>query len=331
MKALVYTAPHELTWRDEPEPQPQAGDAIVRIEAAGICGSDMHAFHGHDPRRVPPLVLGHEGAGVVESGPLAGTRVVVNPLITCGTCDVCLDGRTNLCVHRQLIGMNRPGAFAERIAIPERNLVVLPEGMDPVVATLTEPAAVALHAVRLAGRIAPRRLSEARALVLGAGAIGLLSGLLLAQAGAHRVAIGDTNALRRRTAHETGALDAYDPRTQPPRAREFDVVIDAVGSAATRATAVDAVKAGGTIVHVGLHDADGTLDVRRITLEEITFVGTYTYTFVDVRAAVAALHRGLPGGYGWVEQRSLRDGNAAFLDLDAGRSAAAKIVLLPTA
>ncbi len=331
MKALVYTAPHELTWRDEPEPELGAGDVLVRVEAAGICGSDMHAFHGADARRVPPLVLGHEVAGIVESGALAGTRVVVNPLITCGTCDVCLDGRTNLCAQRQLIGMNRPGAFAERLAIPERNLVVLPAGMDPVVASLTEPAAVALHAVRLAARSAPRPLAEGRALVLGAGAIGLLSGLMLAQAGVHEVAVGDPNPLRRDNARRAGVLRAYDPLEAAPPAARYDVVIDAVGSAATRDAALTAVKAGGTVVHVGLHDSSGSLDVRRMTLEEITFVGTYTYTFVDVRAAVAALHRGLPGGFDWIDRRALRDGQGAFDDLDGGRSAAAKIVLLPSA
>ena len=329
MKALVYTNPHELHWGEEPEPRPQPGEALIRIEAAGICGSDMHAFHGDDSRRIPPLVLGHEAAGTAESGRLAGRRVVINPLITCGHCIACLDGRTNLCRTRELIGMNRPGAFAELIAIPERNLVPLPAGMEPARAVLSEPAAAALHAVRLAGCAAARPLSEARVLVLGAGAIGLLAALFLSSAGAHAVLLGDTNALRRRTAQACGVLEVYDPLATPPEASSFDVVIEAVGSAATRAAAVAAAKPGSVIVHIGLQEDSGGLDVRTLTLAEITFIGTYAYTVVDFHAALAALQRGLPGGFDWVEQRPLREGQGAFEDLDAGRTAAAKIVLLP--
>src|SRR5918997_6744748 len=103
MKALVYTQPHELVFRDEPRPAATSGEVLVRLDSIGICGSDMHGYHGHDPRRVPPLILGHEAAGVVVAGELEGRRVAVNPLITCGRCDDCVSGRTNLCPERQLI------------------------------------------------------------------------------------------------------------------------------------------------------------------------------------------------------------------------------------
>ena len=96
MKALVYTANEEMTYRDEPEPVPGHGDALIAIESVGICGSDMHAYLGHDERRVPPLILGHEAVGTVLEGTSAGQRVVLNPLITCGVCDECLGGRQNL-------------------------------------------------------------------------------------------------------------------------------------------------------------------------------------------------------------------------------------------
>lgn len=110
MKALVYTANNEVTYRDEPAPEVAPGDALVRIETVGICGSDMHAYHGHDPRRVPPLILGHEACGRVVQGRYAGQRVVLNPLITCGECQHCLTGRANLCQARTAIGLARPGA-----------------------------------------------------------------------------------------------------------------------------------------------------------------------------------------------------------------------------
>ena len=118
MKALVYTAPNEVTFRDEPDPVSGSGDVLLAVEAAGICGSDMHAYHGRDPRRNPPLILGHELAARVLDGPRAGERVTVNPLITCGRCDYCVSGRDNLCAHRTMIGMTRPGGFAQRLAVP---------------------------------------------------------------------------------------------------------------------------------------------------------------------------------------------------------------------
>ena len=137
MKALFYTGTEETEYRDAPEPDPGPNDALVEVEAVGICGSDMHAWHGHDPRRVPPLILGHEACGIVLEGAEPGARVVINPLIACGACEFCRTGRSNLCAGRELIGMRRPGAFAERVALPARNLIPVPAGMDPAKAALT--------------------------------------------------------------------------------------------------------------------------------------------------------------------------------------------------
>ena len=329
MKALVYTATKEVVYRDEADPVPAPGEALVRIDAVGICGSDMHAYLGHDPRRVPPLILGHEAAGTVVAGTRAGQRAVLNPLIACGRCDACLGGRSNLCAERDLIGMYRPGAFAEHIAIPERNLIAIPDGMDAAHAALTEPAATALHAVNLAARAAWRPLSEARALVLGAGSVGLFAALVLRDQGCRAVTLAETNAARRATAEGAAAGEVIDPLASPPEASAFELVVDAVGSGATRASASAAVRAGGTIVHIGLMDGDAGLDVRRATLQEVTFIGTYTYTPLDLRVTLAKLHAGDLGSLDWVEQRPLDDGAAAFEDLLHGRSAAPKIVLRP--
>ena len=331
MKALVYGAPGAVDYRDEPDPRARAGEAVVRVDAVGICGSDMHAYHGHDPRRVPPIILGHEVAGTVVEGADAGRRVVLNPLISCLRCGDCLSGRSNLCRSRTLIGMNRPGAFAERIAIPEVNLIPLPDAMDAAHAALTEPAATALHAVALLQRAAYRPLAEARALVLGGGSIGLLAALFLKSHGCRDILLGDTNPLRRETAGRTGACEVYDPPAAESRPENdaFDVVIDAVGGAATRTAAIAAVRPGGVVMHIGLMDSAGEMDVRKMTLSEITFIGTYTYTAVDLRAAVHALHDGALGALDWIEQRPMAEGAAAFRDLDQGRAAAAKIILRP--
>ncbi len=328
MKALVYTHPNEVTFRDEPDPVLADGESLLRIEAVGVCGSDMHAYHGHDPRRVPPLVLGHELAGEVIAGPHLGERVTANPLITCGVCEFCAQGRDNLCANRTMVGMTRPGGFAELMSIPARCLIPVPADMSPVQSALTEPAATVLHGINAAARGAHRPLAEGNALVLGGGAIGLLSALLLCARGVREVWLAETNPLRRETATSTGACRPFDPRSDAgPPAGSVDLVVDAVGVKATRAAALAAVKPGGVVLHIGLQDWASELDWRRLTLAEITLLGVYTYTTADLRATVDALHRGDFGDLRWVEQRPLAQGAAAFRDLHEGRTAAAKIVL----
>lgn len=330
MKALVYTDKLELQYRDEPDPVPGPGEVLVKIEAVGICGSDMHAYHGHDPRRVPPLILGHEAVGTVLDGAQQGQHVVLNPLITCGSCDYCQSGRANLCMERELIGMRLAGAFAQYIAIPERNLLDMPQDMDPVIASLAEPAATSLHAIYLAEKALHRPISECRALVLGGGSIGAFAALMLKNKGCIDVWLGDTNPLRRDTAENLGCCRVYDPLSEDlPQEKSFDLVIDAVGSGRTRAASCNLVRSGGVISHVGLQDNEPGLDTRRITLEEIAFLGNYTYSAVDLRAAIHALYSGALGSLAWVETRPLSDGAAAFRQIHEGKAAAPKIVLRP--
>lgn len=328
MKALVYTAPQTLDFRDEPDPVPVPGEALVRIDAVGICGSDMHAWHGHDPRRVPPLILGHEAAGEVVAGVGVGRRVTMNPLIVCGHCTYCLTGRGNLCENRTMIGMTRAGAYAQFVTIPEHCLVDLPEGMTPAQAALTEPAATAWHAVDLGERASWRPLAECDAMVIGGGAVGLLTALTVQARGARTVRLAETNKLRRETAAKAG-INCFDPADTDPAGQCAHIAFDCVGIAKTRESAIHAARAGGVVVHIGLQDSSGELDVRKITLSELTFIGVYTYTTADLRAAADALYRGALGDLQWVEYRPLKDGPAAFRDLDAGSTAAAKIVLLP--
>ena len=331
MKALVYTGPRQIEYRDEPDPAPEPGEVLIRVEAAGICGSDLHAYLGHDPRRPPPLILGHEVSGCALSGELEGLPVVINPLVTCGRCDACLGGRSNLCDQRQIISMPpRQGAFAELVKIPETNVLPLPDGFDPAKAALSEPAATALHAIRLAERALWRPLGECRALVLGGGAVGVCSALLLKSRGVREIAISEANPARGRMASELGEFSLHNPlQGQEPQPGSCDLVSDAVGGGDTRLAASRAVRPGGVIVHIGLMDSDGGLDVRRLTLQEITLVGVYTYAMGDFRVAVETLCSGVMGALDWVETRPLRDGAGAFADLEAGRTAAAKIVLRP--
>jgi alcohol dehydrogenase len=331
MKALVYTGTQQVDYRDEPAPRLVDGEVVLRIDAVGICGSDMHAYNGHDPRRVPPMILGHEFAGEIVEGPARGTRVTANPLIACGRCDNCLQGRGNLCSDRTMVGMTRPGAFAQYMAIPARTLIELPPGLSSVQAALTEPAATALHAINAAMRASHRPLPEGSAFVLGGGAVGLLAALLLESYGVRQIHLAETNPLRRASAARAcRSARVFDPvREQGPDESAISLVIDAVGAASTRAAALASVAPGGVIVHVGLQDWASEIDMRRLTLAVITLIGTYTYTTADMQATVRAIAAGSLGDLAWVEERPLARGAEAFADLHHGRSAAAKIVLRP--
>jgi len=330
MKALVYTGTNEVIYRDEPIIKPAQGEAQIKIDAVGICGSDMHAYHGEDARRVPPLILGHEAVGVVVSGELNGKRVVLNPLVSCNICGDCISGRSNLCKNRKLIGMNFPGAFAEYVNIIEKNLIQIPDGMKSAHAALTEPAATSLHAIHLAEKALHRPVSEGRALVIGGGSIGLLAALILNSHGCSEILLSDTNQLRRKTALETASCKVFDPKYEPSNfENRFELVIDAVGTESTRNVAIRAIRPGGVIIHIGLQQGSGVCDFRKITLGEITVIGTYTYTQCDMEAALLALNSGELGDFSWIEERALSEGALAFSDLNFGRSAAPKIILHP--
>ncbi len=328
MKALVYTGPETLDYREAPAPE-LGGDALIRVAHVGICGSDMHAWAGHDERRPAPLILGHEVAGTVVEGPGAGARVTVNPLVTCGACEDCRSGRDNLCGSRQIISMPpREGAFAEMLAMPAGNLVPIPDGVPTEKAALTEPLACGWHAVRLAQHALDRPVGEVRCLVIGGGAVGLGAALVLGARGAPEIHIAETNPARRTIVSRAGEFRVFDPEAESsPEA--VDLVIDAAGFESTRALASAAVRPGGAILHIGLGSAAGGLDIRRMTLQEITFIGTYTYNAADFRDTASAMFAGQLGALDWPEIRPLAEGARAFADIRAGRAAAPKIILVP--
>lgn len=323
MKALVYTGARRLEIRDVPDPVPGPDEVRVRVEASGICGSDIHAWLGHDERRPAPLILGHEVAGTVMSGPMQGQRVTVNPLATCGTCPACREGRDNLCPDRQIISMPpREGGFAEYITSPGRNLVPIPDSLPASVACLAEPLACGWHGVRLANRALGG--GAERLLILGGGAIGFGTALAAKAAGCDDITIVEPNPIRRARLAE---ICDFRLEEAAPAALHPDLVVDAVGFAATRQTASDLVRPGGVIAHIGLGQATDGLNIRRMTLQEITFIGTYTYTSADFRDCVAAISDGRLGPCDWAEMRSLDEGAQAFADIIENRIAAPKVVL----
>lgn len=328
MKALVYTGPQDLEMRDVPEPRPGPNEVVVRVASSGICGSDMHAYLGHDERRPAPLILGHEAAGEVVSGPGAGRRVIINPLVSCGVCSYCNTGRENLCQSRQIISMQpREGAFAEYVAVPEKNLVDAGEALPFDKAALTEPIACGWHAVSLSDNALHTDLQNADCTVIGGGPIGVGAALVLAARGAGRIIVVEPSAVRREVVSDLGPFAMAEPGGED--ASSADLVIDAVGFSATRTEACRIVRPGGVIVHIGLGQATDGLDTRRMTLQEITFIGSYTYTHSEFMQTATAIADGSLGELDWIDIRPLDEGARAFEEIRAGTVMAPKVVLKP--
>lgn len=329
MKALVYTGVQRLEIREMPMPVPGDGEVLIRVESVGICGSDMHAYLGHDERRPAPLVLGHEAAGVIVGGARDGEKVTVNPLVTCGRCQYCARGADNLCVERQIISMPpREGAFAEYIRMPVGNLVTIPDGFPADRAALAEPLACGWNAARKCAAHIGEGFSDARALVLGGGTIGVGAALCLTARGAGNITVVEPHEARREfLARHVGLAVVASVDAEPMGT--FDYVVDAVGFEATRATASRLVRPGGMIAHIGLGQAAGGLDIRRMTLQEISFVGCYTYSPQDFRETAQAMFDGTLGPLDWVEIRNLDDGAQSFADLKTGAVTRPKIILKP--
>ena len=329
MKALVYTGPTQLKYQDVADPLQNDGTQLIRIDSVGICGSDMHAFLGHDERRPAPLILGHEAAGVIVGGPRDGEHVTINPLVSCGTCPACLAGRDNLCPDRQIISMPpRQGAFAQWVTMPDQNLVTVPKDIPLEKAALAEPVACGWHAVKLALAAVRNDPSELKVLVIGGGAIGLGAAISAQALGVHSITMLEPNEVRREYLLKKCGQKVLSPDALESGS-DFDIVVDGVGYEATREMASAQVKPGGVIAHIGLGSAIGGLDIRRMTLQEITFIGTYTYTAQDFRETAQAIFDGSLGDLDWTETRSLADGKTAFDDIRSGSVMAPKIILKP--
>ena len=233
MHALVYTGTQKLVYRKEKDPKIVSGESIVKVYASGICGSDMHAYHGKDNRRIPPLILGHEISGIIDKGKFVGKKVILNPLITCGKCDYCTNGREHLCNKRIILGMNKPierqGGFAEYVSIPDKNIYELPKTLEMKEAPIAEPTAVSLHAVELGEKELSESLENSKVLIIGGGAIGLLSGLILSKVkNCKEIVISDPNEKRLKECSKYLDAEAVKPDSKIINSDQFDIIFDTV-------------------------------------------------------------------------------------------------------
>jgi threonine dehydrogenase-like Zn-dependent dehydrogenase len=298
------------------EPTPAGDEVVVDVELAGICGSDMHAYNGNPGPRVPPLVLGHEVVGTVD-----GERVVIYPLIGCGECAACAAGNDNLCTSWQLVGIHRPGVFAERVSVPKRSILHLPEGLPSARAVLTEPLACCVGALR-----PDESESSERALVLGCGPIGLLATMLISQRGGEVVAI-DPLAGRQSTAKAGGAsivASAYSPAAHGT----FDLAVDAAGFESTWRVGIDALSPHGELVVLGLGQPEGTFPMAAVVRRAIRVRGHFAYSRADFSAALDLLND--PSlSLDWIDEVPLSEGSGAFANLAEHPAQFIKVLLRP--
>ncbi len=333
MKALVYLGPRRMDLQDLERPEPGPGEARVRVAAAAICGSDLHGFREASPRRIPPLVMGHEVVGHVDAvgpgveGALEGQRVVAMPVVSCGECARCLQGRPNLCPRRQLMGMNFPGGFAETYTIAAGQLLAMPPGLSDETGTLVEPFANSIHSVE-------RSVREGDdVLVIGAGPIGLLAVRAAVLAGAARTFVVDQLEDRLLLGKEQGGVPlpvegAAEAVEDATGGEGVDVVIDAVGVPSTWELGLGAVRWGGRVEVIGLGSVEGPISYHAVVSKGVTIVGSYACVRRDFDRALELLSDGSADVGSWITTMPLADGQAAFEALvDGGRFT--KVVLVP--
>lgn len=288
MKALILTDYHQLEYKDVPEPQLGPEDVLVRVKGCGICGSDVHGLDGSTGRRIPPVIMGHEAAGVIaEVGEHVtqwrqGERVTFDSTIYCGACHFCRRGAINLCDHRRVLGVScedyrQNGAFAEYIAIPQRILYQLPENISFEQAAMVEALSIALHAVQRP----PISLNDT-AVVVGAGMIGLLIIQSLRAAGCGRIIAVDLDQGRLDLACQLGADESLNPDAvdvvahvlERTAGRGADLAFEAVGVNPTFQLAIHSLRKGGSLSLVGNLDPMTDFPLQSVVTRELTLYGS---------------------------------------------------------
>ncbi|QDT69188.1 Sorbitol dehydrogenase [Planctomycetes bacterium MalM25] len=290
MKALMLTAERRLEIQEVDLPALSDDAVLIRVAACGVCGSDVHGYDGSSGRRIPPLVMGHEAAGIIEEVGAAvtdfapGDRVTFDSTVYCGECDFCKRGKINLCDQRQVLGVScgdyrRHGAFAEFVTVPERILYRLPDNFPFEQAALIEAVSVAVHAVanhQLADR------SDGVGVVVGAGMIGLLIIQVLRAEGCRTIVAVDIDDDRLAMAARLGAdhtINAKrdDAATAVRRLTSgvgADFALEAVGATETVRTAIESVAKGGDVTLVGNISAEIELPLQSVVTREITLYGS---------------------------------------------------------
>ncbi|HPN84540.1 MAG TPA: alcohol dehydrogenase catalytic domain-containing protein [Victivallales bacterium] len=295
MKAIVYVGKDTMEVRDEKIPALGSGQILLKNHYASICGTDMHILAGKHPRVVPPLIMGHEGSSEVakidpsvKTNLKVGDKVVVEPLISCGKCYACKTGLQHICHTLGLYGIDKPGLFAEYVAVDADRVFKVPESMPLDVAALLEPIAVAVHSVRMSNI----KLGD-RVCVQGAGPIGILTALMAKKAGATRVMISDMQEFRLNLAKQYG-LETIDMNKQNiveevKKATDgwgADVVFEVVGISATSMLSPDLCRVRGNICAVSHPKEPLMMNMLRCNFKEIYVTTVRVYEMFDFTRAI---------------------------------------------
>lgn len=311
MRALMYTAPHQVAVQDVPRREPAQGETEIAIVSTGICGSDISGFLGHSRRRIAPLVLGHELMGRT----LDGRRVVANPLVSCGRCTACLSGAQNLCPTWRLLGMDQTaGCFAEYVSIPTSQVYEIPDSLPDTRAVLAEPLANIVHLFRLAAPLPFFRMG-----IVGGGTMGALALLTAQRLGVREVLVQDVSEQRLATVRKMGATLAINAATEEGRTagREFagyglDLVLDASGSDAARQSAFDLCRPGGMVMLLGMAKERSEIDFVTSIRKEHRVGMSFAYTPADFNRSLTLLTAGEIDLTPWTVEMPLEDGQQAF-------------------
>jgi L-iditol 2-dehydrogenase len=336
MKQVELHAPLDVRVIESPKPNPKPDEILVAVARVGICGSDLHAYHGRHPFMELPIVPGHEFAGtVVETGAnvhgfAPGQRVTLEPSLVCGECYNCTHGRYNICEKLQVVGCQTSGAMSEYLAVPASKTMELPESVTWDQAVMVEPLAVGVHAVRVA-----RVQAGTNVLILGAGTIGLMVLQAAKALGAGQVMITDLIQARLDLATRLGADYAVNPSTTdlaqaleaafgPQRA---DVILECVGIAATARDAVRVARKGTRIVLVGVFEEEVLVNLGLVQDRELELVGTLMYVEDDFPTALELVRAGQVEVEPLITHRFPLDQAAEGFAVADGRGTALKVIL----
>ncbi len=288
MRALLLEKYNELKLKDVPIPEFGPEDVLIRVKACGICGSDVHGYDGSTRRRIPPLIMGHEAAGIVHSAGRdvqsfkPGDRVTFDSTISCGACRFCATGAVNLCEKRQVLGVScgeyqRNGAFAEFVAVPARIVYALPDEFSFAHAALIEAVSVAVHAAKIT-QIRP----GSTAVVIGAGMVGLLSVQAFRHYGCDRVFAVDVDETRLKMARDLGATDTFTGSGSEIVSRVLgvtdgrgaEIALEAVGAQEPINTAIECVCSGGTVTLIGNVSHKVEIPLQRVVSRQLRLLGS---------------------------------------------------------
>lgn len=295
MRQAVMTKPKAIEIRDAPKPVPGPGEVLLKIRRIGVCGSDIHVYHGLHPYTSYPVVQGHEVSGIVAelgagvSGIPIGATATFMPQIFCGTCPPCRSGQYHICDSLRVMGFQAPGAAQDYFAVAADKIVLLPPSLSPEAGAMIEPLAVAVHALRRGGGVSGKKV-----VVLGAGPIGNLVMQAAKAQGAAAVLVMDRSVFRLGLAKECGADHAIDSTSESLAdavlrcfgAGKADLILECVGAEATMTQAVASARKGTTIVVVGVFGAKPPVDLAMVQDRELSLVGTLMYRREDYEQAI---------------------------------------------